>query len=138
MGHLYPFKNLLSGNCRAWLTGTFETTRAIGSIHSRIGKDNKQKIELAIDIFEKYVDMQALEDKIITFQPEGITPNMFQYQLVKWARRQKKHIVLPEGNDERILKAAARLVAQDIVQLTLLGDPLEIANSVKKLGISID
>lgn len=119
-------------------TGTFETTRAIGAIHSRISKDNKQKIELAIDVFEKYVDMQGLEDKIITFQPEGITPHMFQYQLVKWAKRQKKHIVLPEGNDERILKAAARLITQDIVQLTLLGDPVEIANSVKKLGISLD
>ncbi|RYF96452.1 MAG: phosphate acetyltransferase, partial [Chitinophagaceae bacterium] len=119
-------------------TGTFETTRAIGAIHSRISKDNKQKIELAIDVFEKYVDMQMLEDKIITFQPEGITPHMFQYQLVKWAKRQKKHIVLPEGNDERILKAAARLIAQDIVQLTLLGDPVEIANSVKKLGITLD
>jgi phosphate acetyltransferase len=118
--------------------GTFETTTAIGSIHSRITADNKQKIELAIDIFEKYVDMAALDVKIDTYRQEGITPHMFQYQLVKWARRQKKHIVLPEGNDERILKAAARLVAQDIVSLTLLGDPAEITNSVKKLGLELD
>ncbi|RYG05232.1 MAG: phosphate acetyltransferase [Chitinophagaceae bacterium] len=119
-------------------TGTFETTTAIGAIHSRISKDNKLKIELAIDVFEKYVDMQALDDKIITYRQEGITPHMFQYQLVKWAKRDKKHIVLPEGNDERILKASARLIAQDIVNLTLLGDPVEIATSVKKLGIALD
>jgi phosphate acetyltransferase len=118
--------------------GTFETTKAIGSIHSRISADNKQKIELAIDTFEKHIDMAALEDKIITFRQEGITPHMFQYQLVKWAKREKKHIVLPEGNEERILKAAARLIAQDIVNLTLLGDPVEIATTVKKLGLTLD
>lgn len=118
--------------------GTFETTRAIGAIHSRISAENKQKIELAIDVFEKYINLAELEDRIITFKQEGITPHMFQYQLVKWAKRQKKHIVLPEGNDERILKAAARLIAQQVVELTLLGDPSEIATTAKKLGLTLD
>ncbi|WP_256006049.1 phosphate acetyltransferase [Pedobacter deserti] len=118
--------------------GTFETSTRIGAIHSKISKDNKKKIELAIDIFERYVDMQVLDDKIITFQYEGITPHMFQYQLVKWAKSQKKHIVLPEGNDERILKAVERLISQDIVDITLLGDQLEIATSIKRLGLNLD
>ncbi len=119
-------------------TGTFETSNAIGSIHSRITKDNKKKIELAINIFEKYVDLKALDDKIITFQSEGITPHMFQYQLVKRAKSLKKHIVLPEGNDDRILKAAARLIGQDLVDLTILGDPNEIGLAIKRLGIALD
>ena len=67
-----------------------------------------------------------------------MTPHMFQYQLTKWAKSQVKHIVLPEGNDDRILKAAARLVQKDIVKLTILGDPNEISASVKRLGISFD
>ncbi|TDO22827.1 phosphate acetyltransferase [Pedobacter duraquae] len=119
-------------------TGTFETSNAIGSIHSRITKDNRKKIELAIAVFEKYVDIQALDDKIITFQSEGITPHMFQYQLVKRAKSQKKHIVLPEGNDDRILRAAARLTSQDLVELTILGDAAEIGIAVKRLGINLD
>lgn len=118
--------------------GTFETTTTIGGIHSRITIDNKKKIALAIDMFEKYVDIKALEDKIVTFNYHGITPHMFQYQLVKWAKSQKKHIVLPEGNDERILKAAEKLVAQDIVDLTLLGDAAEIGSSIKRLGLNLD
>ncbi|GGB89374.1 phosphate acetyltransferase [Dyadobacter sediminis] len=118
--------------------GTFETTTMIGGIHSRITADNTNKISLAIDTFEKYVDMKALDDRIITFQPEGITPHMFQYQLVKWAKSQKKHIVLPEGNDDRILKAAARLISQNIVDLTILGDQAEIAASLKRLGLDLD
>lgn len=118
--------------------GTFETTTSIGAIHSRITADNKKKISLAIDIFEKYIDVKALDDRIITFQPRGITPHMFQYQLVKWAKSQRKHIVLPEGNDDRILKAAARLINQQVVQLTILGDPAEITASVKRLGLNLD
>jgi phosphate acetyltransferase len=118
--------------------GTFETTTKVGAIHSRISADNKKKITLAIDIFEKYVDMKVLDDKIITFRSEGITPHMFQYQLVKWAKSEKKHIVLPEGNDDRILKAAARLIRQNIVNLTLLGNPVEIAASLKRLGLNLD
>ena len=119
-------------------TGTFETSNAIGHIHSRITKDNKKKIELAIQVFEKYVDLKALDDKIITFTPEGITPHMFQYQLVKTAKSIKKHIVLPEGNDDRVLKAAARIMSQDLVELTILGDATEIGLSLKRLGLNLD
>ncbi|MBT1711980.1 phosphate acetyltransferase [Fulvivirgaceae bacterium PWU5] len=120
------------------LKGTFETTTIIGNIHSRITADNKQKITLAIDTFEKYVDWKALDDKLYTFEPEGITPHMFQYQLVRSAKSQKKHIVLPEGNEDRILKAAARLIKQDVVDLTLLGDPVEITASIRRLGLDLD
>src|SRR5690606_5390520 len=85
-----------------------------------------------------YIDIQALDEKIITFKPEGITPRMFQYQLVKWAKSDKKHIVLPEGNDDRILRAAAKLVNQDIVSLTLLGNYDEINASISRMGLNLD
>lgn len=118
--------------------GTFQTTALLGSIKSRIRSDNSKKIQLAISTFEKYMDVNALDEKIVTFKPEGITPHMFQYQLSKRAKTKIKHIVLPEGNDERILKAAARLINQDLVQLTLLGEPSEIAASAKRFGLNFD
>jgi phosphate acetyltransferase len=119
-------------------SGTFLTTTQIGAIQSRITPDNGKKIRQAINTFEKYVDVQALEERIVSFRSETMTPHMFQYQLVKRARSQKKHIVLPEGNDDRILRAAGRLVNQNIVDLTILGDPVEIAASMKRLGINVD
>jgi phosphate acetyltransferase len=118
--------------------GTFETTTNVGNIHSRITADNKQKIELSINTFEKYVNVHALDEKIVTYKREGLTPQMFQYQLMKWAKAVKKHIVLPEGNEDRILKAAARLMNQEVVKLTLLGDATEITASIKRLGLDID
>jgi phosphate acetyltransferase len=116
-------------------TGTFQASTLIGGLRSKIASDNPKKIQLAIDTFNKYVDVSALDKQIITYQSEALTRHMFQYQLVKWAKRQVKKIVLPEGNDDRIIKAAARLAGQGIAELILLGNPAEIAESFKRLGI---
>ena len=118
--------------------GTFETSNIIGSIRSKISADNPKKIQLAIDTFNKYINLPELDKRIITLKPSGITPRMFQYQITSWAKSNKKHIVLPEGTDERILKAAARLISQEIVTLTLLGDPEQISGIVKRLSINLD
>ncbi|UOQ70413.1 phosphate acetyltransferase [Hymenobacter cellulosilyticus] len=116
-------------------TGTFETSTRVGAIRSRIGPDNPKKIQLAISTFERYVEVRTLEEKLISFQSEGITPHMFQYRLLQWAKRERRHIVLPEGNDDRILRAAAQLLHEDIVDLTILGDPTQVLASVKRLGL---
>ena len=119
-------------------TGTFQTSVEIGGIRSRITADNAKKIQLAIDTFNRYTNIAELEKRIITFKPSGITPRMFQYQLVEWAKSAKKHIVLCEGTDERILKAAGRLISQGIVNLTLLGNVAEIKAMIKRLDINLD
>jgi len=117
-------------------TGTFETVTNISKTPSRISVDNSRKISLAINTFDKYVNAAGLEEKIKTFHTSGITPHMFQYQMVKRAKSHKKHIVLAEGNDDRILTAAAKLLQQDIVTLTILGDKEEINSAMRRLNLS--
>lgn len=119
-------------------TGTFQTITEIAAIKSRIGPGDTKKIQLAIDTFNKHIDVLALDKRMVTYTSEAITPHMFQYKLKMWAKSQIKNIVLPEGNDDRVLKAAARLVAQEIVTLTLLGDKAEITASIKRLGLNMD
>ncbi|HEY4326261.1 MAG TPA: phosphate acetyltransferase [Mucilaginibacter sp.] len=119
-------------------TGTFETSNAVGAIRSKITSDNTKKIQLAIDTFNKYTDVTRLDKQLITYKQSGITPRMFQYQLMEWAKNSKKHIVLAEGTDERILKAAARLINQEIVDITLLGKADEIQAIIKRLNINLD
>jgi phosphate acetyltransferase len=92
----------------------------------------------AINTFRKYIDTEALEKEMINFVGVGMTPRMFQFQLVKWAKNKKKHIVLPEGKDDRILKAADRLVKQKVVKITLLGDVQEINASISRLGLNLN
>ncbi|MBL0737355.1 phosphate acetyltransferase [Flavobacterium sp. GN10] len=118
--------------------GTYHITNKIGSIKSEIYANNTHKIETSITTFEKYVEIEALSQRVITFQPEGMTPKMFQYNMVKRAKQHRKHIVLPEGNDDRIITAASRLLDMDVVDISIIGDKKQIESKVTELGLTFD
>ncbi|GAB1309239.1 phosphate acetyltransferase [Urechidicola sp. KH5] len=117
--------------------GTFEIANKVGAIQSHVYADNNTKIQGLIETFEKYFDIDALRVKFADSKSGGITPRMFQYKLLETARKSRKHIVLPEGADERVLHAAAQLIATDIVDLTLLGNVEAIKAKANALGIDI-
>jgi phosphate acetyltransferase len=118
--------------------GTYVISSKIGAIKPKIYANNTQKIQTSINTFEKYVDVEVLTEKFRKFEVEGMTPKMFQYNLVKRAKKNRKHIVLPEGNDDRILKAAAKLITMDVVDITILGDKKQITNKAADLGLDLD
>lgn len=118
--------------------GTFSVTNRIGNIKSQIYAENTDKITTSINDFEKYVKVDALVERLITFESKGITPRMFQYNLFQKAKANKKHIVLPEGLDERILRATKRLVDLDVVSITLLGNKKQIEEKSVMLEIGLD
>lgn len=118
--------------------GTYNITNKIGSIKPKIYANNKQKILTSINTFENYVDLDNLIEKFIKFEAGGMTPKMFQYNMVKRAKKNRKHIVLPEGNDDRIIIAASRLLAMDVVDITIIGDKKQIENRVAELGLAFD
>lgn len=118
--------------------GTFEIANKIGAIRSHIYANNRQRIFTSLSTFEKYVDVDILAKRLITLVPKGMTPRMFQYNLVKKAQKNKKHIVLPESDDERILRAAGRLITLDIVDITLLGKRSKIQNLITKNRIRLN
>lgn len=118
-------------------TDTYDTAAKVGTIRSYITTDNQAKIDLSLELFEEFVDTEALEAQMSSVKTRGITPRMFIYNLTERARANKKHIVLPEGDDERILKAAEVLLNRDIVDLTLLGDPDKVRGQIQQLGLNL-
>ena len=118
--------------------GTFGITNKIGSVKSKIYATHNKKILLSLDTFDKHVNAEGLTNTLTYYQSDKLTPSMFQYNLLQKARAHKKHIVLPEGDDERIIKAAARLQLLDIVDLTLLGDRNAIQLKCDQFGLQID
>lgn len=118
--------------------GTFSISNKIGSVKPKIYATNSKKILLALDTFDKHVNVEGLTSILTSFNSDKLTPSMFQYNLLQKARINRKHIVLPEGNDERIIRAAARLQLLNIVDLTLLGDKREIQSKCDQLGLQID
>ncbi len=57
------------------------------------------------------------------------------YQIKENAKSHNKHIVLPEGTEERTLRAANQVIAEGIAQISLLGNPDEIKQMAQKLGL---
>jgi len=115
---------------------TYQTAMRIGSVRSYITADSQAKIRLSLRLFDRHVDTDALERQLVSLPDQNVTPRMFIYNLIQQAKSDKQHIVLPEGNDERILQASASLRRHDVVDLTFLGDPAEIEGLIYNLGLT--
>ncbi|MBN2815701.1 MAG: phosphate acetyltransferase [Campylobacterales bacterium] len=117
---------------------TFETAKKITKVHSRLRVDSERKIALALGLFNASVDIAAIEQKIATTYSDIMTPQMFEYKLFNLARQNKKKIVLPESEDERILRAAEIILRRDVADIILIGDEEELKERYLRLGINLD
>ena len=78
--------------------------------------------------------MEDLRGRISVRHSERITPLMFEYELIRRAKARRQRIVLPEGTDERILRAAEILTLRRVADLTLLGDPERVQRRMRRAG----
>ncbi|MGB5595405.1 MAG: phosphate acetyltransferase [Crocosphaera sp.] len=119
-------------------TYTYPTASRLQTVYSSLKAGDVEKINWSIELFDKSVNLPILENLIAQIEVEGITPKMFTYNLIQKAKLNKRHIVLPEGKDPRILKAVAMLKYQDIVDITLLGEKERIERTIQSHGIQLD
>ncbi len=91
--------------------GTFDTASAAAQTRGRVAVGSQRKIDTALSVMELRVDAPTLLERLKLPIPSVVTPQMFEYQLIDRARRDHKHIVLPEGDDDRILRAAGETAA---------------------------
>ncbi|BCO37966.1 phosphate acetyltransferase [Mycobacterium heckeshornense] len=118
--------------------GTFDTASAVASARGRVTIGSQRKIDTALQLMERHVDISDLLAQLAIPIPTVTTPQMFTYRLRERARADRKHIVLPEGDDDRILKAAGRVLQRGIANLTILGDESRIRSRAAELGVDID
>jgi phosphate acetyltransferase len=116
--------------------GTFDTAARIMRTRGRIAASDR-RYDTALGLFQTHVDITELTIEMGLAESSVVTPLMFQYGLIERARADRKRIVLPEGGDDRILRAAAILLARDVADLTILGDEGEIRARATALGIDL-
>lgn len=117
---------------------TFTTAKKIESIFPKITPEDTKKIALALGLFGKNVDTKYLLERCVSDGEEKtVTPIMFEYSLFERARADKKRIVLPESEDDRILKAADELLKLDVVDITILGNKDEVSHQAAILGLDL-
>jgi len=118
-------------------TNTFETTMAINNIISVIRPGNHRKIDTALTLFERHVDANRLQAMISVEAPEVMTPKLFLHQIIRQAALDRKRIVLPEGTEERILRAMEALIRRNVVEPILIGEEEKVRAKADELKIQL-
>jgi phosphate acetyltransferase len=117
---------------------TFTTAVKVSQVEGTLQPENSRKIETALGLFEAGVNVQELKDRVSVSKPTRLTPLMFEYSLIQQAKSNKQHIVLPEGEEPRILRATELLMLRQVCDITLLGDPEKIKAKIAELGLKLD
>lgn len=137
-----PIRQLIDGldqdlpiGVSAW--DTFPTAAAMAEVRGRITAASPMKTQTALRIFAESIDGPALLDALQVRPSSVVTPTMFSYRLLERARNQRRHIVLPEGSDERILRATASLLRLGVADITLVGADNTIRAQAAALGVDI-
>ena len=72
-----------------------------------------------------------------TEAPTAVTPLAFQADLIERARADRRRIVLPEPDDDRVLQAAAQVLAAGIADITFVGEADYVAKRAGELGLDL-
>ena len=120
--------------------GTMRTAMTMDDVVGRITPRSQRKIEHARSLAQQHVDLTRLlpvEDD--TGRRSGVvTPLMFEHEIMARARETGAHVVLPEGGEDRILRAADTVLARGVARLTLLGDEAQVRERGAALGLRLD
>jgi phosphate acetyltransferase len=130
----------LGGSLPVCLVGrdTFETVARVAAIHGHLTADHPRKIAAALGAFEQAVDAVELAARLDLAPSPVITPLMFEYELTSRARNNRRRVVLPEGTEERILRAAEILLHRGICDLIVLGPIPEVRRRIRELAVDLD
>ncbi|WP_405178594.1 phosphate acetyltransferase [Nocardia sp. NBC_01377] len=117
--------------------GTYDTASAAYRTRGRMSVGNPRKVNTALALMEQHVDALQLLRRIAVPRTNIVTPQMFEYQLIERARADRKRIVLPEGDDDRVLRAAGRVLQRKIADLVILGEESGVRARAAELGVDI-
>ncbi|AWK10835.1 phosphate acetyltransferase [Streptomyces spongiicola] len=117
--------------------GSWPTAAELFSLEGKLNAATPRKAETALGLFERHVDTAGLLARLEVARTGRVTPMMFEHDLLEQARADRRRVVLPEGTEERVLRAADVLVRRDVCDLTLLGNTDVIRKKAADLGIDL-
>ncbi|MFI8994300.1 phosphate acetyltransferase [Streptomyces sp. NPDC053542] len=117
--------------------GSFPTAGELFAIEGKMSAASPRKAETALGLFERHVDTVELTKRISVLKSDRVTPMMFEHELIERSRSGRRRVVLPEGTEERVLRAADVLLRRDVCDLTLLGEEEAIRKRAADLSIDL-
>lgn len=119
-------------------TNTFQTSVQIQNFNLEIPVDDKERLEYTQNFIADHIDYKWLDQSVNESKVKRLSPPAFRYQLTELARKAKKTIVLPEGDEPRTIKAAAICAEKGIADCILVGEPEEVLRIAKSQGITFN
>jgi phosphate acetyltransferase len=116
---------------------TFSAAMCVAGVRPSFTAENKRKIANALGLVESSMNVQEILERAAVARSRRVTPLMFQYELINRAKQKRVHIVLPEGSEERIIRAAEIVLLRDVCDITLLGNEEEVRQKASALGFSM-
>ncbi len=116
---------------------THTTSTALTRQRGRLDRESPRKIATALALFDRHVDGEKLAAGLELARTHAVTPLMFEHRILDRATEDRRHVVLPEGEEERLLRAADVLLRRRVADLTLLGDPRAIQAKAASLGLDV-
>ncbi|MFW2373862.1 MAG: phosphate acetyltransferase [Gammaproteobacteria bacterium] len=119
-------------------TDTFTTAMNVSRVAATLTAENERKIAAALGAIEKNIDLKALDQRLTSASTSRVTPLMFEHDLIRRAKIVRRRIVLPEGEEERILRAAEILTLREVADIILLGDEEKVRKRIEALGLHLE
>ncbi|GAA3930362.1 phosphate acetyltransferase [Streptomyces gulbargensis] len=116
---------------------SFPTAAELFALEGKLNAATPRKAETALGLFERHVDTADLLKRVSVARSGRVTPMMFEHELLEQARADRRRVVLPEGTEERVLRAADVLIRRDVCDLTLLGDVETIRRKAADLSVNL-
>lgn len=117
---------------------TFTAAHEVGNVSGALVHGRPRKISAALGEWARTVDEKELVERLELPRPATMTPLRFLHQLIEKARADRKKIVLPEGEDIRVLRAAERIQRRSFCDLVVLGNEEQILEAAQKDGLDLD
>ncbi|ATL30569.1 phosphate acetyltransferase [Streptomyces formicae] len=117
--------------------GSFPTAAELFALEGKLNAATPRKAETALGLFERHIDTADLLNRVSAPSSDRVTPMMFEHKLLEQARSDKRRVVLPEGTEERVLRAADVLLRRGVCDLTLLGPVEQIRKKAADLGVDL-
>ena len=119
-------------------TDSLRTGISLQKLNTKIPEDDVERRTALQECVSRHINQKWVAQFLSTQTKRCLSPPAFRYQLIKKARHAKKRIILPEGEELRIIQAAAECMDRKIAHIVLLGNRKKIRLIAENSGIKFD
>jgi phosphate acetyltransferase len=116
---------------------SYQTAARVGDLDPGLPADDSERVEAVTECAADALDGTWLESLASPSRPRRLSPAAFRYRLTELARAAGARLVLPEGTEPRIVRAAVACVNRGIARSVLLGPADQVAQAAARAGLQL-